>query len=108
MIGIHITILLALLEYAVVLAFIRKTKKKQLAPEDSSSDKKEMLEKLDQLAMICSAAFFIIFNICYWIAASLNQSYVTRKVTLKLVRSESDSIKRSIYITQPMEAEINR
>ena len=82
MVGIQITILLAIFEYAIVLVLKRKIKKKRSIKkvqqqscnemlEAKSDDPPDIIKKMDEWTMISSAIFFIIFNICYWMNAKM-------------------------------------
>ena len=86
MVGIQATILVALFEYALILALNRNVRemKQEITPVksgqdceatqyDSHIDKKEhKLKSMDRYTEIGSAMFFIIFNICYWLIATMN------------------------------------
>ena len=86
MVGIQVTILVALFEYAFILALTRNVRemKQEITPVksvqdreatqyESHIDKKEHKFKLmDRYTEIGSAMFFIIFNICYWLIATMN------------------------------------
>ena len=90
MVGIQSTILLAIFEYALVLLLTRRLKNKKLemnhvgtvnvregslvnvGKQDLDTQKKDhIVQLLDKWTMICSALFFLVFNIGYWSAAKL-------------------------------------
>ena len=59
MVGIQITILLAIFEYAIVLALIKRFKKNQLNRRPSHLNE-DFIEKMDMCSMIGSAVFFLL------------------------------------------------
>ena len=90
MVGIQSTILLAIFEYALVLLLTRRLKNKKLemnhvgtvtvregspvnvGKQDLDTQKNDhIVQLLDKWTMICSALFFLVFNIGYWSAAKL-------------------------------------
>ena len=67
MVGIQITILLALFEYAVVLVLKRRNKNLDAGAGDAS------IKSMDKYTELASMVFFFIFNICYWTIAILKK-----------------------------------
>ena len=84
MVGIQITILLALFEYAFILELTRtshpasgKVTQVQgpsgagLTKQNNNPEIERKFKLMDRYTEIGSAAFFIIFNICYWMIATM-------------------------------------
>ena len=80
MVGIQITILLAIFEYALILLLKKSNDNKgtiqvegmnNLKPNSLSRQPNTNLKKIDKCTMFISALFFLIFNIGYWTTAKL-------------------------------------
>ena len=86
MVGIQVTILVALFEYALILALNRNVREMkheitqvhsvqdQSARKDESQIEKNerKIKLMDRCTEIGSAIFFLLFNICYWLFATMN------------------------------------
>ena len=83
--GVQLIIIMAMIEYAIILALSRvssgkKAKKTSVVSvggvkngtrkvTKDSYDIERLVKWMDKGTMIASATIFIIFNVCYWIAA---------------------------------------
>ena len=84
MVGIQATILVALFEYALILALNRNVSKMKQeitlvhsgqdhSQHESHIEQNELkIALMDRYTEIGSAIFFILFNICYWLIATKN------------------------------------
>ena len=69
MIGSQFPILLALIEYGIILHLKKrgiKTTVVAMDPKDSEKNFEEKLQRLDYITMIISLSFFVLFTLFYW------------------------------------------
>ena len=71
MVGVEITMLLAIFEYITILVMKRRLKLKNVGLTDiqgvdQGKTSEEMFKTIDELTTIGSAIFFLTFNVCYW------------------------------------------
>jgi hypothetical protein len=69
MIGSQFPIILALLEYGLVLHLKNRNSKnsvKSMDPQVTEQSFKDKIQKLDYITMIVSFSFFVLFTLFYW------------------------------------------